>query len=105
MSGNENSSCRADAPTPRRAASAAPLVASARHRRALLAMAVLLGAVVRLSNWSEVFTREGALPTGDDDALYHVLRAERMVDGAEGAPWRDPNLNFPQGADILWPPL
>jgi dolichyl-diphosphooligosaccharide--protein glycosyltransferase len=68
---------------------------------AILAVATAL----RLANWGDVFTSDGVRLAADDDSLYHVLRTERMIEGAVGAPWRDGAMNSPDGAEIPWPPL
>lgn len=61
--------------------------------------------LVRLAGWSAVFTDRGVSFPNDSDPHYHVLRTERMLRGGPGAPWRDPALDWPAGADIPWPPL
>ena len=71
--------------------------------RLALPLAVLvMGLAARLAAWQEVFGARGMHLRGDTDPLYHVLRAERLV---AGAPWRDPALDWPAGADVPWPPL
>jgi len=52
-----------------------------------------------------VVRTEGVRLLADTDPHYHVLRAERMARNAVGAPWRDPALDWPNGADVPWPPL
>lgn len=69
----------------------------------LLVIAVALA--VRLAPWGEVFGSGSPRLLGDSDPYYHVLRAERWLRGAPGAPWRDPALAWPSGADVPWPPL
>ncbi len=79
---------------------------SSRRRVAVaLALAMAAAAAMRLASAGQVFKPSGVELTGDDDPLYHVLRAERMARGAPGAPWFDPALNYPYGSYILWPPL
>ncbi len=68
------------------------------------ALILALGAAVRLHAMGDVLTLSGVRLAGDTDPHYHVLRAERMLRGAPGAPWRDPALSWPEGAEILWPP-
>lgn len=52
-----------------------------------------------------VADRAGAAFVGDTDTHYHVLRAERIAGNFPSTPWRDEGMNYPKGADILWPPL
>lgn len=63
------------------------------------------GAVLRCLYWPQVFTPRGVRFLFDPDPHYHVLRAERILQAAPGAPWFDGGLTFPSGATILWPPL
>ncbi len=65
---------------------------------------LLLACAVRLVVWPEVFTPSGVRFSVDSDTLYHVLRAERILHQAPGAPWTDPAIDYPRGARILWPP-
>lgn len=66
---------------------------------------LLLAAWARLAPWEHVFGGAHPALLGDTDAHYHVLRAERWLVGAPGAPWRDPALDWPYGAPVPWPPL
>lgn len=68
---------------------------------ALLAVA----ATVRLTSWREVFGTDRIRFLTDTDTYYHVLRAKRILEGFPAIPWTDPGMNFPVGAEILWPPL
>ncbi len=68
------------------------------------ALVLVLGAAVRLATVDDVLPGSGVRLLEDTDPHYHVLRAERMLRGAPGAPWRDPALSWPEGAEILWPP-
>ena len=69
-----------------------------------VAFTVVLGTAVRLSVWHDVFTPSGVRLTVDTDTNYHVLRAERLLQGDRAALWFDAGMNFPDGARILWPP-
>ncbi|MBI3181496.1 MAG: hypothetical protein HYZ28_05080 [Myxococcales bacterium] len=64
-----------------------------------------ISAGVRLASWPQVFTPEGVRLLGDFDCYYHALRARRIAESYPKVPWRDEQLNHPNGADILWPPL
>jgi dolichyl-diphosphooligosaccharide--protein glycosyltransferase len=74
-------------------------------RAALLVAVVALGAGVRLRSWTWVFGEEQVRLVGDGDPLYHVLQAERLMRDGLASIARDPALNHPLGADVLWPPL
>src|SRR6266508_5478519 len=77
-----------------------------RAQTLLLPALVLVAALaVRLEPWHEVYGSGRPTLVGDWDPHYHVLRAERWLTSAPGAPWRDPNLDWPYGADVPWPPL
>jgi len=76
------------------------------HRRwAGLTLVLLVGLAVRLVPWSMTFTPEGVLFRSDTDPYYHALRAQRALAGWPRVAWTDPNMNFPYGAEIPWPPL
>ena len=62
------------------------------------ALVVAAALAVRLLPWAEVYGGDRVRLTGDSDAHYHVLRAERLLTHAPGAPWRDPTMNWPYGA-------
>ena len=62
-----------------------------------------VGVLARLVSWNDVFTESGQRLIVDTDPLYHVLRAERLLKGDASA-WRDANMNYPSGAEVLWPP-
>lgn len=85
------------------------VVPHATRRRQLFALALVLAIafVVRLQPWDEVFRagRPGAALLGDTDPYYHALRAERIAERFPHVPWHDEGMNYPLGADILWPPL
>lgn len=73
--------------------------------RVALLLVFGLAAFIRLWDTPLVFTDAGIRLTEDSDPHYHVLRAERWLRGDPGAPWRDPSMNWPHGADLPWPPL
>jgi asparagine N-glycosylation enzyme membrane subunit Stt3 len=64
----------------------------------------VLAAVARLVPFRLVFTDAGIRFSGDADVLYHVLRAERLLQGDFAGVWFDRNISFPEGAPVLWPP-
>lgn len=71
---------------------------------AALLVVALLALAARLSPWSDVFTLRGVRFLNDSDPHYHVLRAERLLDGRAADVWFDRGLAYPEGAVILWPP-
>lgn len=66
-------------------------------------MVALLGGAYRALNWPDVFRPDAVRFQGDADVLYHVLRTEQFVRGA-GEVWTDPEIEYPLGAHVLWPP-
>jgi dolichyl-phosphooligosaccharide-protein glycotransferase len=72
-----------------------------------LGVVLLAGLVVRLQPWHDVFQpgRPGARFVADTDTYYHALRAERIAAAYPAIPWNDSGMNYPRGAEILWPPL
>jgi asparagine N-glycosylation enzyme membrane subunit Stt3 len=70
-----------------------------------LALVILLGLAARLVPWSMTFTDHGVRFRSDTDPYYHALRAQRTVAQWPRVPWTDPDMNFPDGARIPWPPL
>lgn len=76
-----------------------------RRRWVGLWLVLLVGLTARLVPWNMTFTPNGVLFRSDTDPYYHVLRAERILSGWPRVPWTDPNMNFPYGAEIPWPPL
>lgn len=71
---------------------------------ALLACVLAVSAWARLLHWDDVFTDRGVAFAFDSDPTYHVLQAERFLRGAEPL-WFDRWLDWPIGAEVLWPPL
>lgn len=80
------------------------MTAAARWRLALVLLA-LAAVGVRLLPWRQVFTDRGVRLLVDGDPQYHVLRAERILRGRTSEVWFDPNLDWPHGARVIWPPL
>src|SRR5689334_13078319 len=68
-------------------------------------LVLALGVAARLAPWPHVFVGGEVNLRADTDPHYHVLRAERLLVGAPGEAWVDPNLGWPTGAEIPWPPL
>lgn len=66
---------------------------------------VLAAAALRLLTWEQVFTPDGVRFLFDSDTHYHVLRAERALHDFPRVATFDPWMNYPRGADIIWPPL
>jgi asparagine N-glycosylation enzyme membrane subunit Stt3 len=80
-------------------------VGTARVRYAVGVFLVFAAAAAaRFATWHSVFTQRGVRFAGDADVLYHVFRAERLLRGEADAAWFDANIDFPNGAAILWPP-
>jgi hypothetical protein len=81
-----------------------------RPARRLIAIAAgmtaiaLLAALARLSTFANVFTPRGVRFVLDGDPYYHLRRAGLILEAGRVV-WRDPWLNYPQGAEIPWPPL
>lgn len=67
----------------------------------LLALAAALAA--RLYAWPRIMTDRGVRLAFDTDPYYHVLQAERLLQGR--SVWLDPAMNWPFGQVVLWPPL
>lgn len=72
--------------------------------RVVLALITLLGVCLRLLSWPQVFVPEGVRFFGND-AYYHLLRIQRILQHYPGVPWTDAFMNYPDGAAIPWPPL
>ncbi len=73
------------------------------RRAGLLLSIVLLGFLLRIAHFDEVFRPEGVVFTGRD-AYYHMHRiahgVEHFPDFLEFDPW----MHFPEGAAAIWPP-
>jgi asparagine N-glycosylation enzyme membrane subunit Stt3 len=70
-----------------------------------LLLVVGIAAGVRLLPWSSVFTPAGVRFTVDTDPHYHVLRVHRAIAEWPQVASRDPWLDYPNGVDVVWPPL
>ena len=70
---------------------------------AAILVVALTGGAYRALNWSAVFRPNGVRFQGDADVLYHVLRCEQFVRGT-GEVWTDSGIEYPVGAQVLWPP-
>ena len=83
-----------------------PLVSRTTLAYALVLVALtLLGVGVRMLTWRSVMTPAGVRFQSDTDPHYHVLRAEHILAGRRAAVWTDPNMDYPHGAPVIWPPL
>jgi dolichyl-diphosphooligosaccharide--protein glycosyltransferase len=58
---------------------------------------------LRLSPWQGVFHSGGIGPQGTD-AYYHLRRIQHAIDHFPGFLSFDPFINFPHGAQPIWPP-
>ena len=58
---------------------------------------------LRLSPWQGVFHSDGITPHGTD-AYYHLRRIQYAIDHFPGFLSFDPFINFPHGAQPIWPP-
>lgn len=80
-----------------------------RSPRALVAVEIVLvvavAAAIRFAPWARVFTPDGVRFAWDTDPNYHVLQAERFLREGVSVLWFDPQLSWPEGAIVLWPPL
>lgn len=75
-------------------------------RRCAAALAVCAVALLLRFAHADRIYAGGTVRLGPDtDPHYHVLQAERILRGVPGAPWFDPNLDWPNGATVPWPPL
>jgi dolichyl-diphosphooligosaccharide--protein glycosyltransferase len=70
-----------------------------------LLVSLVLGAAVRLIPWKATFAADRTRFWIDTDPHYHVLRARRIIEWGFARSWFDPNMNYPEGARIVWPPL
>jgi len=70
-----------------------------------LVAALCVGTAVRIVPWDDVFTSDGVRFAVDTDPHYHVLRVRNAIaEGSRVAP-RDPWLDYPNGVEVVWPPL
>jgi dolichyl-diphosphooligosaccharide--protein glycosyltransferase len=75
-------------------------------RRETLAVALGLfvtALLVRLIPWRSVFQPDGVVPYGGD-AYYHMFRIRDTVERFPAILQFDPMMNFPDGAEPIWPP-
>ncbi len=80
-------------------------VSQTRRAVALALLAALAALALRFAQAGSVY-QDPTLALGPDgDPLYHALQAGRILRDAPGAPWVDPNLDWPNGAVVPWPPL
>lgn len=75
-----------------------------RATRVVVAAAVVaVAAAVRLVPAPAVYGEDGIRFGPDSDPYYHVERARALALDREMI-WRDRGINFPEGADVPWPP-
>ncbi|HEY6003168.1 MAG TPA: STT3 domain-containing protein [Anaeromyxobacter sp.] len=70
-----------------------------------LAIVAAVAVAIRFTHVGLVYDGGTVNLVADTDPHYHVLQAERILHRAPGAPWFDPNLDWPNGAPVPWPPL
>lgn len=70
-----------------------------------IVLVVAVAAAIRFAPWARVFTPDGVRFAWDTDPNYHVLQAERFLREGASVLWFDPQLSWPEGAIVLWPPL
>jgi dolichyl-diphosphooligosaccharide--protein glycosyltransferase len=78
--------------------------ARAQVAAAALGVALLAVAPRVAPQWSRVVEGGRAL-VRDPDACYHLRRAERIAAALPDLALRDPFVNSPEGAWVIWPPL
>ena len=65
---------------------------------------LFFGAIgVRILSWHSVFQPDGVYPNGND-AYYHLRRIRYSIDHFPNVLEFDPLINFPSGAQPIWPP-
>lgn len=69
-----------------------------------VAVAMLVAFLVRMLSWKQVFSATG-LRFLDNDSYYHAFRVRSTLETFPRIPWFDGGINFPYGAQIIWPPL
>ncbi len=72
-------------------------------RRVLIAV-IVIGFALRLSVWPRVFSG-GRVYLDGPDGYYHLHRAARTLQHCPVVPNFDPQINYPAGGVISWPPL
>ena len=63
----------------------------------------LAAIVVRILSWHSVFQQNGVYPNGND-AYYHFRRIRYSIEHFPSSLDFDPLINFPAGAQPIWPP-
>jgi asparagine N-glycosylation enzyme membrane subunit Stt3 len=63
----------------------------------------LAAVAVRILSWHSIFQRGGVYPNGND-AYYHFRRIRYSIDNFPDVLEFDPLINFPHGAQPIWPP-
>lgn len=71
---------------------------------ALVAMALLIGLGLRLSNWHGAFPGDGRARVSGVDGWYHLRRVDLALHHGFVIPHIDHYANFPEGAVADWPP-
>jgi asparagine N-glycosylation enzyme membrane subunit Stt3 len=73
-------------------------------RRFAIALGLFFLALgIRLVGWQTIFQFDGIYPYGND-AFYHLRRIRHAVEAFPAFLSFDPLINFPHGAQAIWPP-